>query len=600
MAGHDLKQRGAALLRLCEARGFSSPRELARRFPRINKNKLYDIVNGKRDIDPEYMKLLAHAFGMTTEELERALDSIPTLESEEDNETPPVDEAVAQLERAVSAATKEAIDEWMRQQRGKERKSKQEHLEDMLRRLLSRASTSAPTDYEMRYTPAGAPYNHIGHAEEIVRIAIELVNNISSNPPTDEERQQDRDIILMTWRGERDPIGAIRDVHLRTQWVSAIRGALTKGWKFKHYVQLLNHQNDHDDQEKALRGVLNALAFTGPSERYQLCLLATPESVPTSSPEPTTDYLVVPNQGIIVMHGADDADYYPYRSRDDKSMENFDQLYATVTGITAGSKPLCRLHPQLSKDRRAVIVQLEGASGHRILCMNGLPQYLVPEDVHKERYKALEAIIKEKGGTAKQAYLDFARETLHSRRQREQLLREDLANGRYRHRDICPERAILRLVREGHTSHNDADDSLNRVAVRLGARNLPVLTLEQRRSCLSALVQRLQTFVQYELVLLPDSQADISGTYCLIRDRVGVLLQFWKRQRNDEDNEDIGPRVYTAMHIDNPTVIHAFADNPLLQQYDRGLDPDNKHTVIAFLEKQIAILDRKIAMQQQQ
>ena len=623
----DLKQQGAALLRLCREH---SPR-LSQRglavLSGVNKNAVSRIVNGKRAMSADEKYRFTQVLGLTVAGLEQSLASdglVPPPNAMDygtvnpfNLDQPlhvlpvdealvlPVDEALAQLQRAVSQATKEAIGEWTRQQQLVKRQTEREHLEDMLRRILSRASTSAPADWEFRYTPAGAPYCHIGRAEEIVRVAIELVNNISNNAPTAEEREQDHDAILMTWRGERDPIGAIRDVHLRTQWVSAVRGAITKGWNFKHYIKLFGHQ---DDQEKALRCVLNALTFTGPSERYQLHVLSAPDSDPTLSAQSATDYLLVPNQGVVVIHDATEADYYPYRSRDEKSMENYDQLYATVTRVTGKSEDkneretprkserLCRLYPQLSDERRAAIVHLEGACAHRILCMNGLPQYLVPEEVHKSRYEVLTEIIRERGGKSTQAYLTFARETLSARRQRAQLLEEDLMEGRHRHRDICPERAIVRLVKYGRTSHNDADDSLHHIAARLGAQNFPVLTLEQRRACLSALVNRLKVFDQYELVLLPDSEADIFGTYCLIRDGIGVLLQFWKRQRNVDDNEDVGPRVYTAMHINNPTMIRAFSENPLLQPYDRDLDPTNKARVIKFLEEHIAILNRRIAI----
>ena len=128
----------------------------------------------------------------------------------------------------------------------------------------------------------GAPYRSVSGAEEIVRIAIELVDDASTNPPTREERDQKRNVIITTWRGARDPIGAKGDVHLRTRWMSAIRAALAKGWNYDHYIQLAN------DPEKALRSVFNVLALSGPSSRYQACLLAdcAPDRVEPKELEP--------------------------------------------------------------------------------------------------------------------------------------------------------------------------------------------------------------------------------------------------------------------------------------------------------------------------
>jgi transcriptional regulator with XRE-family HTH domain len=530
------------------------------------------IEQGHR-LTPERQVQIAQALEIFPKDLERLPPADESNGGAHDalSDLPPgmVDGPLDQLGQAITAAVAAVLHNWQSQQEHRKWRDQQDYEADMLRRILLRASRTSPVEYPTRYTPEGDQYSSVHGSEEIVQLAIRLVTTAGLNPPTD----PNRGAIIVTWRGATDPIGAVRDAHLRTQWVGAIRTALARGWDYIHCIQL------SQDDSRALRSVLNVLQFLGPSNRYKPRLIAA--TAPELAHLGERDFVVVPGQGILELNGAESAHYY--RPNQERS---FEHLYSIVAQLVARSQPLYEQYERMSAERRDVRTQLEAAPGHRYLLMDGIPQDLVPPRVHLERYHQLVHILREQGASPER--LQLAQTTLRNRKDREELAREQLRV--WRHRDICPERAIRRLAHEGQTTANDVNDTL----WLLSEGKLPPLTLEQRHACLSALVERLRKYRSYELVLLPDEQADMCGTYCLIKTGQAVLLQFWKPRRGGAANH-LGEHV--TIRMTDPTVVRAFATSPLLRPYGQELPSDNKRRVIALLQDEVGRLEERMAMQ---
>jgi hypothetical protein len=199
--------------------------------------------------------------------------------------------------------------------------------------------------------------------------------------------------------------------------------------------------------------------------------------------------------------------------------------------------------------------------------MDGLSESLVPEAVHLARAAPFLA-----GGGER---ADFVTKLLQTRRRRVAAIERNLRE--YRYRDICTERAVVRLAREGITSPDDA-------LLRLGA---SVLTRDQRLVVLRSLEERMRRNRNYELILLPDSLADLCRTFYLAKAETMVLLESWRPVGGGtEEPAGTSNREQRDLRITEPTIVRAFQENPLWQPYET-YSPIRRRQTIAFLEGQI-------------
>ncbi|HEX6123333.1 MAG TPA: helix-turn-helix transcriptional regulator [Ktedonobacterales bacterium] len=430
--------------------------------------------------------------------------------------------------------------------------ARQEQEIELFQRILRQAGHGRPLLKEIGAT--GGPVQRIAGTVECMRAAIQLIESAPSLEPSDLRE------IIITWRGRESLIENAADPLLRQQWISALRAALDRGWTIRHLLHV------GDNQRKALLVVLNILALLGSNGLYR------PQQLdPAHGPAPdeeARDFIVVPGQGIIELRGLALGLYYPPGACPADAEEALDVLGAEAT-------PLYQEFPRFSIRFTEAIRKAEESPGDRDLAMDGLSESLVPEAIHRVRAEPFLA----RGG----AVARFVEELLESRRRRVAAIEHHLRT--YRYRDLCTERAIARLAREGITS---PDDPLR----RLGA---PVLTHDQRLVVLRALVERMRRYQRYELILLPDSLADLCRTFYLAKAGYAVLLEFWRPAGSGveapEDPAsalDLPPsdRDQNDLLITDPTIVRAFQENPLWQPYNT-FSPVRRRQTITFLEEQI-------------
>jgi hypothetical protein len=250
--------------------------------------------------------------------------------------------------------------------------------------------------------------------------------------------------------------------------------------------------------------------------------------------------------------------------------------------VAQEGKKILQIYPRLSPSFSVALTRVEKQEGDRYLVMDGLSESTIPLSIHDERATVLRELLRQHSHPGAREDAQFVDQILANRKERDEGIAQYLR--RFRYRDICPKRALLRLVSDGIYS---LDDSLLQVAARwLSPEQIETvkMTIPQRIAHLEALVERLRTHRHYELILLEDEEAAICRTYYLAKARYAVLLEYW-RPRPDGTKEQVD------IEINEPAIVRAFYDNPLWAHY-AALPAGHKERVIAFLEEQLEVLRR--------
>jgi transcriptional regulator with XRE-family HTH domain len=427
--------------------------------------------------------------------------------------------------------------------------TQREREAELFQSIIRQAAQGRPIIEHLGPT-APVPSQEIDGTEASIHAAMQLIESAPSLAAA-----HGREITL-TWQGDKSLIEATADPFLRQRWIATLGGALERGWDIVHLVEI------GANQQKPLLLVLNILALLGTRGFYRPYLLPASERRTGAA----RDAISVPDLGVVELLGLRHAIYY-------RPGEETAAIDCELARLAAVAIPLYKLHPRSSNGFFEAIARTEAAEGDRDLAMNGLSVSSMPHTISQERAWP---ILKRGGEDARLAAV-----ILRARRDREQAILAQL--GKYRFRDYCPEQAVLRMVREGFTSD---DDSLT----RLGA---PALTVEQRLTHLRTIAERMRQHRSYELIVLPEYQADLCRTFYLAKAGRAVLLEFWsttaEREDLPEERRLAGEREQVNIEVTEPAMVRAFYENPVWRPY-RNASSERRQQTLAFLEEQIAWL----------
>ena len=147
----------------------------------------------------------------------------------------------------------------------------------------------------------------------------------------------------------------------------------------------------------------------------------------------------------------------------------------------------------------------------------------------------------------------------------------------YPYRDICPRRAIERLVQDGEAPSNDR--------LPPGFR----LSQQARREQLECAIHLLRTYEQYELALIDEQEEQFIPTemFWEVTGQHRVLMLSWSTDLTDKD-------IIIELAINEPSIIHAFHDY-FAELWERIAPPHkDKALVIGWLEQQLARLSASV------
>lgn len=364
-------------------------------------------------------------------------------------------------------------------------------------------------------------------------------------------RQQSK-TILLSFQGEEDSFEDFPD--LREQYQQAIEQVLRRGWSICHLWRL-----DHDVRRSILL-VENMLKLLG-TGRYHPYYFQQYGTL-----APPYDLLVIPQTAAMLFfatqnsHRADAA----LLTHDPEQME---LLHTHFSQLLAQSQPLMKSYlPEEEIEALAAYAEAEAQPGGRVAVKNGLTFLAEPPSWYDERSSLAQSL------DLSDAALKAALVSQHRR------LAAFLAHiGSCDYREICPRRAIERLVNGGEPTQE-----YQARGIRFSA--------QERRQQLERILSLLATYERYQLALIDEEEEQaIAIERCWeVAGRQTVLLLTWSSDSSGKD-------ILVDLIIYEPTIARAFLGyfDDLWEQ----ITPEHKDKaqVIRWLEQQAALLKEEVS-----
>jgi transcriptional regulator with XRE-family HTH domain len=389
--------------------------------------------------------------------------------------------------------------------------------------------------------PVPRPNGVIWGRPHILEAVIRLLESLPSLT-----RQQNK-TILLSFQGEEDAFDNFPE--LREQYQQAIEHVLRRGWSICHLWRL-----DHDVRRSILL-VENMLKLLG-TGRYrpyyirQYGILA-----------PPYDLLVIPQTAAMLFFATQNT------RRSDAALlthdpEQMELFHTHFYQLMAQSQPLIKSYlPQEEVEALAAYAEAEARPGGRVAIKNGLTFLAEPPSWYDEHSPLAQSL----------DLSDAARNAaLVSQRRRLAAFLEHIGSSTYR--DICPRRAIERLVCGGEPTQE-----YQARGIRFSA--------QERREQLERILSLLTTYEHYQLALIDEEEEQaISIERCWeVAGGQTVLLLTWSTDSSGKD-------ILLDLLIHEPTIARAFQDyfDDLWEQ----IAPEHKDKiqVIRWLEDQLARL----------
>lgn len=397
--------------------------------------------------------------------------------------------------------------------------------------------------------------------ELICHAAIELLQRAPALDPHMSSRPAEHNTILVTSQAHEE---LFISSQLRLRWQRALRAALQKGYNVQHLLRL------DRDPSRSLRIAKEIIAYLGYIDSY------TPYVVPQPPGTliPPYEMLVVPNAGTLFFVATEHTD------RVDAAIYSPGNLLVHMAGghfAQLQGHP-DRVRPILKRYKKEFgrvaflneMAEAEQRPGDRFLIKDGLSAITRPLSFCDEQSPLVQAYAT-KGESA------AAVSARHIRRIQafEKWIR------RYRYRDVCTQRAILTLVREGRYTGDDLQIPETYVA-----------SLTDRLAHLHRVRELLMTYDNYELALVDEEQADRVFLRTRTSSRVRpllivkadqVLFETWSA-----NPEQPGTRMELDVVIKEPTIaaaLHAHVADLWETQIARR--NSEKSAVIQWLEERI-------------
>jgi hypothetical protein len=336
------------------------------------------------------------------------------------------------------------------------------------------------------------------------------------------------------------------------RWQSVIRGAIARGWQFRHLVRLDKNAQRSLTMARAMLDLMG----TG---RYAALYTSASETA-----LPVTELIVIPGVAAIQFFatqtwGSVDAALVL------KQREEIALALAYVQQALVKAKPLLRAFPPDDWVAFAASrVEAEEQYGGHCLVKDGLSQLSEPPEwSHTDAHWVLHSRHR---GDSLAALID-------SRQRQIAAFEAQVAHHRYR--DICPMRAVIRLVQQGHYLQSSDIDSF-------------VEPIADRVAHLERVIALLRTHDHYELALVDEGQEE--AAIPILENRYWEVIGGMRVFTNVHVRSSHGRTVHTGLAIAEPTLVSAFQDYfDVLWGRIAHRDKD-KGFVIWWLERQLESL----------
>lgn len=365
------------------------------------------------------------------------------------------------------------------------------------------------------------PPMHIGTVEAILERAITLISDL---PPRVLSGNRDGEIVLC-FQGEQDLLAQVGGEQQR-RWYRALRKATGGQWQIVHLIRT------SPDYVRTMHIVEQMIQLLGDLRSGYRPLHFTLDDLALAP----ADYIVVPEQAILKLARSTQARYIDTASEYPPGSAGYAEIAQRVYALREHARPVVTSYQPLSYDFNRAITQVESVVADRYLFMNGLSDLTVPGFIHHARAEELARRFPADPAKARQA-----RGIAETRVRREDQFERVITQCHYY--DMCPMGAVTRYVKTGEYAPNDW----------FRRQGCEPLSPKLRRMHLQWLIDRLRTYPNYELQLVPDMEVapSLLRTYWLVKRDRTVLLECGVARANDPLSE-------VDLSITDPDVVQAF------------------------------------------
>ncbi|HEY7124690.1 MAG TPA: hypothetical protein VH540_12115 [Ktedonobacterales bacterium] len=358
--------------------------------------------------------------------------------------------------------------------------------------------------------------------------------------------------LFLTFQGAEDAFDDFPDLHER--YIKALQGALQRGWQVCHLWRI------DGDIRRSILLVEKILKLLG-TGRYRPWYLSSYGTL-----APPYELLVIPKTAAMLCFATQN----PRRVDAGLLTHDLEQVELQLTHFSqlrAMSQPLAHIYlPEDEARMWQAYAEAESEPGGRGVVKDGLSFVTEPPAWYSPDGLMAQVIdLPESDRLA----------AVESQHRRYAAFQANIATSPYR--DICPRRAIERLVRLGEAPSND---------------RLPqgfTLDPQARRAQLERVVHLLRTHEQYELALIDEEEEQFIPIE-MFWEVVGqhtVLMLSWSTDMRGKD-------IIVELVINEPSIVQAFHDY-FAELWER-IAPDHKDKarVINWLEQQVALLGASV------
>lgn len=357
---------------------------------------------------------------------------------------------------------------------------------------------------------------------------------------------------MLTFQGAEDAFEDFPELHERCR--KTLQAVLQRGWQVCDLWRL------DQDVRRSISLVEDILTLLG-TGRYHPYYVSQYGTL-----APPYDLLIVPKTAAMLFFATQN----PRRA--DAALlthdpEQIELLHTHFDQLRALSQPLACIYTSADRDDIwAACAEAESYPGGRVAVKDGLSFLTEPPAWYQEDWPLLTATGLSSSACAR---------ILENQRRRLAAFYSHVTSLPYR--DICPRRAVERLVSEGETNRNDRLFGIQ-------------LSREECREQLEYTLSLLKTYEHYQLALIDEEerQAIPSEMFWEVAGERSVVMNTWATDIHGKD-------VIVDLVINEPTIAHAFHD--YFAEVWENIAPAHKDRaqVIAWLEQQLARLSAPVS-----
>lgn len=405
----------------------------------------------------------------------------------------------------------------------------------------SRSKEGDPSPLPSLYPPALRPSGVIWGRPALLEAIISLLEHLPPLP------RPQSNTLLLTFQGAEDAFDDFPELH--HQYMQALQGVLQRGWQVCHLWRI------NRDRRRSIALVESSLKLLG-TGRYLPSFISDYGTL-----APPYDLLVIPKTAAMLCFATQnprrvDAGLLTH------DLEHIELTHTHFYQLQAMSQPLAHIYlPQNGPQMWRAYADAESQSGGRIVVKDGLSFITEPPSWYSQNGLMTQTI--DLSGPD----LTTALESQH---RRYAAFQTNIAS--YPYRDICPRRAIERLVQDGRAPSNDR--------LPPGFRFSP----QAWRAQVERVIHLLRTYEQYELALIDEQEEQFIPTemFWEVTGQHTVLMLSWSTDMTGKD-------IIIELAINEPSIIHAFHDY-FAELWERIAPPHkDKAQVIEWLEQQAAM-----------